>query len=312
MEGVTGYAFRTVQAKHFESADRYYTPFISPTASRSFSEKQLREVRPENNVGIKLVPQLIGHDAGDFLWACGELRAMGYDEVNFNLGCPSGTVVSKKKGSGLLSEREMLTRFFDEVFDKAPVKVSVKTRIGRMNTEEFSALLELFSAYPISELVIHPRLQTQQYKGSPYLPAWEAALGGYERPLCYNGDLFTAEKAESFIAAYPQTERIMLGRGLAADPAIIGELRSGAKAQKSGIKEFHDELLEVNLRRIGQDKPLLAHMKELWFYLGCSFENAGKPLKGIKKAQSLSDYRSAVETLFFNCDLRSDPGFHLT
>lgn len=309
MEGVTGYAFRAMQAKHFESADKYYTPFISPTATRIFSEKQLREVRPENNEGIKLVPQLIGHDAGDFLWACGELRAMGYDEVNFNLGCPSGTVVSKKKGSGLLSEREMLTRFFDEVFEKTPLAVSVKTRIGRMNTEEFSALLELFSAYPISELVIHPRLQTQQYKGSPYLPAWEAALRDYKRPLCYNGDLFTAEKADRFIAAYPQTERIMLGRGLAADPAIIGELKSGVKAQKRAFKEFHDELLEVNHRRIGQDKPLLMHMKELWFYLACSFENSEKPLKCIKKAQSLSDYLAAVASLFNNCELRDDPGF---
>ena len=103
MEGVTDYAFRTVQARHFEAADKYYTPFISPTATRKFTERQLRELSPENNAGISLVPQLIGHDAGDFLWAAEELRAMGYGEVNFNLGCPSGTVVSKKKGSGLLS-----------------------------------------------------------------------------------------------------------------------------------------------------------------------------------------------------------------
>ena len=311
MEGVTDYAFRSVQAKHFACADRYYTPFISPTATRKFSEKQLRELRPENNEGVSLVPQLIGHDAGDFLWACGELRAMGYDEVNFNLGCPSGTVVGKKKGSGLLSEREMLTRFFDEVFENTPLKVSVKTRIGRMDTEEFSALLELFSTYPISELIIHPRLQIQQYKGKPYLPAWEAALREYKRPLCYNGDLFTAEKAEEFVAAYPQTERIMLGRGLAADPAIVGELKNGAKPQKSEFRKFHDELLELNNRRIGQDRPLLMHMKELWFYLACSFENSEKPMKGIKKAQSLSDYRAAVEILFGSCELRTDAGFHL-
>ena len=220
MEGVTDYVFRRVQAKHFCPADKYYTPFISPTATHRFSPKQLREVLPENNAGINLVPQLIGHNAEDFLWACDELKAMGYNEVNFNLGCPSGTVVSKKKGSGLLSEREMLTRFFDEVFEKTPVKISVKTRIGRMNTEEFSALLELFSGYPLSELIIHPRLQTQQYNGTPFLPAWEAALGEYSRALCYNGDLFTAEKVESFLESYPETERLMLGRGLAANPAI--------------------------------------------------------------------------------------------
>lgn len=311
MEGVTDYVFRRVQAKHFCPADKYYTPFISPTAAHRFSPKQLREVRAENNVGINLVPQLIGHNAEDFLWACGELKAMGYNEVNFNLGCPSGTVVSKKKGSGLLSERDMLTSFFDEVFEKTPVQVSVKTRIGKMNTEEFSALLELFSCYPISELVIHPRLQAQQYKGTPFLPAWEAALKQYPRPLCYNGDLFTAEKIEAFLENYPAAERVMLGRGLVANPAIAGEIRDGKKPDVQMFREFHAELLSQSRERIIQEKPLLMHMKEFWFYFGSSFENAEKPLKNLKKAQSLADYVSAVNQLFSTCPLRGDVGFHL-
>lgn len=311
MEGVTDYVFRRVQAKHFVPADKYYTPFISPTATHRFSNKQLREFLPENNEGINLVPQLIGHNAEDFLWAAEEIKAMGYCEVNFNLGCPSGTVVSKKKGSGLLSEREMLTQFFDEVFEKSPVNISVKTRIGRLDAEEFSALLELFSAYPIRELIIHPRLQAQQYKGTPYLSAWETALAQYELPLCYNGDLFTADKISSFLESYPQTERIMLGRGLVANPAIIGELRNGVKAQKSEIKDFHDELLSESHARIGQEKPLIMHMKELWFYLGSSFADADKPLKNIKKAQSLADYVLAVNALFNDCGLCEDAGFYL-
>lgn len=311
MEGVTDYVFRTVQAKYFTPADKYYTPFISPTATHRFSPKQLREVLPENNAGLNLIPQLIGHSAEDFLWAADELHSMGYNEINFNLGCPSGTVVSKKKGSGLLSEREMLTRFFDEVFEKTPVKVSVKTRIGRLSTEEFSALLELFSCYPISELIIHPRLQTQQYKGRPFLPAWEAALKEYERPLCYNGDLFTAEKVGDFLNTYPQTESVMLGRGLAANPAIIGEAKSGAKTEKAEIRDFHDELFARTKERIGQDKPLIMHMKELWFYLGASFEDAEKYLKALKKAQSASDYLGAVNALFANCALKEHPGFYI-
>lgn len=311
MEGVTDYVFRRVQAKHFTPADKYYTPFISPTATHRFSPKQLREVLPENNAGLNLIPQLIGHNAEDFLWAAGELNAMGYNEINFNLGCPSGTVVSKKKGSGLLTEREMLTAFFDEVFEKTPVSVSVKTRIGRLSTEEFSALLELFSCYPISELIIHPRLQAQQYKGTPYLPAWEAALKEYSRPLCYNGDLFTAKKIGGFLDAYPETENIMLGRGLVANPAIIGEVRNGVKAEKAEIKEFHDELFCESKERIGQDKPLIMHMKELWFYLGTGFAEAEKDLKAIKKSQSAADYLCAVNRLFSNCALKDEVGFYV-
>ncbi len=311
MEGVTDYVFRRVQARHFSPADKYYTPFISPTSTHKFSPKQLRELLPENNEGLKLIPQLIGHNAEDFLWAAEELRAMGYDEVNFNLGCPSGTVVSKKKGSGLLSEREMLTAFFDEVFGKVRVKVSVKTRIGKLSTEEFSALLELFSAYPISELIIHPRLQTQQYKGTPYLPAWEAAMKEYSRPLCYNGDLFTASKIASFLDAYPETERIMLGRGLVANPAIIRELKGGAKADRTEIKAFHEEIFSESRERIGQDKPLIMHMKELWFYLGASFADADKALKAIRKSQTAADYLSAVTALLANCPLKDEAGFYI-
>lgn len=310
MEGVTDYVFRRVQARHFTPADRYYTPFISPTATHKFSNRQLKEVLPENNDGLSLIPQLIGHSAEDFLWASGELKAMGYDEVNFNLGCPSGTVVSKKKGSGLLSERELLTRFFDEVFDKTRVKVSVKTRIGRLETEEFSALLELFSAYPVSELIIHPRLQIQQYKGKPYLPAWETALKEYKGALCYNGDLFTAQAAGSFLNSYPETDNIMLGRGLVANPAIISELKCGTKADASEIKAFHDELYAESDARIGSDKPLIMHMKELWFYLGSSFDGAEKQLKAIRKSQSAADYSTAVSSLFASCRLKEAPGFY--
>lgn len=311
MEGVTDYVFRRVQARHFTPADKYYTPFISPTATHKFSPKQLREILPENNDGLNLVPQLIGHNAEDFLWAAEEIRAMGYEEVNFNLGCPSGTVVSKKKGSGLLSEREMLTEFFDAVFEKTPIKVSVKTRIGKLDAEEFSALLELFSAYPISELIIHPRLQIQQYKGKPYLPAWEAAQKEYSGSLCYNGDLFTANAITDFLSAYPKTENIMLGRGLVANPAIISEVHGSGKAEKAEIKAFHDELFAESKERIGQDKPLVMHMKELWFYLGASFEDADKYLKAIKKAQNAADYLSAVNMLFLSCKLKDSSGFYV-
>ena len=39
----------------------------------------------------------------------------GYREINLNLGCPSGTVTAKKKGSGFLLYPDDLDRFFDEV-----------------------------------------------------------------------------------------------------------------------------------------------------------------------------------------------------
>ena len=309
MEGITDYIFRRAQSRLFAPAGRYYTPFISPTASHVFTPRQLREIAPENNGGVNLIPQLIGHNAEDFLWAVNELHAMGFNEVNFNLGCPSGTVVSKKKGSGLLSELATLEEFFNVVFEKSPVDISVKTRIGRESPEEFAAILELYNRYPIKELIVHCRYQKQQYSGEPCMEAWRTALESSNAPRCYNGDIFDAARAERFLSEYPQTESVMIGRGLASNPNIIGEIKGEAPVTKAQLEEFHAAVLEGSIQRTPQEKPLLLHMKEFCFYVSHCFEDAEKPLKYIRKSQHLSDYSSAVNALFRNCELRNPAGF---
>jgi len=309
MEGVTDYIFRNAQSRLFAPAERYYTPFIAPTATHLFTPRQLREISPEHNDELNVIPQLIGHNAEDFLWAAEELKAMGYNEVNFNLGCPSGTVVSKKKGSGLLSELELLECFFDEIFEKSPLEISVKTRIGRESAEEFAAILELYNRCPIKELIIHSRLQVQQYKGTPCIEAWEYALNNSRAPLCYNGDIFDRNSASAFLGEYPDTNRIMLGRGLAANPKLIAELKGEAPVTKQELTQFHEAVLSGSYERTPQDKPLLLHMKEFWYYFSCSFENTEKPLKAIRKSRSLDEYKSAVSAFFRDCEVREAAGF---
>lgn len=311
MEGVTGDLFRQVQRQHFEPADKYYTPFLSPTANRTFSPRELREILPEHNEGIRVIPQLMGHCAEDFLWMAGELKDMGYDEVNFNLGCPSGTVVCKKKGSGLLAERELLERFLDEVFAKTPVAVSIKTRIGKKSADEFPALLELFNRYPVKELIVHPRVQTDQYGNHPNLEAFALAQAQSRAAVCYNGDLFDVPAVQAFSARFPQTERLMLGRGLAANPGLIGQLKTGKPVTCAQLRDFHDHLYTETRRRIPDDRALLFRMKEAWRYLRCSFQDAERVLKKIRKAQRLPDYECAVRELFAVCAVRPDAGYYV-
>ncbi len=294
LQGVTDRDFRQVQSRFFEPADKYYTPFLTPTATHKMTPKELREVDPEKNSGIVLIPQILCASVPDFLWAASELKSMGYDEVNLNLGCPSGTVTAKKKGSGMLDDVEGLRVFLDGIFEASPVAVSVKTRIGGKSADEFARLFELYSRYPMKELVIHCRLRDQQYRGTPDLSAWETALYANTLPLCYNGDIFDRERALAFEKKYPETEALMLGRGLAANPGLIGELKCGEAVDKKRLSEFHDELFAVCKARIGCEKPLLLHMKELWTYLGCSFDGAEKALKLLKKSQTESDYLSSV------------------
>ena len=309
MEGVTGWLFRQAHRHWFSGVDRYFMPFLSPRQEHAFTRREASDFLPEHNRGLYAVPQLLTRSADDFLWAAGVLADLGYREVNLNLGCPSGTVVAKGKGSGLLGRREELERLLDGIYARAGIPVSIKTRLGLRDPEEFFPLLELFNRYPVCELIIHPRVQKDFYRNQPRLDAFAAALASCRAPVCYNGDLFDAPAVRAFQARFPTVERIMLGRGLAANPGLIGQLRTGAVPTAAQFQAFHDRLYAETRARIPDRRALLFRMKEAWRYLGCSFADAERPLRRIRKAQDLAEYESAVRQLFASCPVREDAGY---
>ena len=159
MEGITTWVFRKAYHKYFRPMDKYFTPFLVPHTHKDFNFKEKNEILPEHNAGQNLVPQILTNNAEDFVRTANALKRYGYEEVNLNLGCPSGTVVSKGRGAGFLRHIEKLDRFFDEVFSSLEMKISVKTRIGIQEPGEFEEILEVYNRYPLSELIIHPRIR---------------------------------------------------------------------------------------------------------------------------------------------------------
>ena len=226
LEGVTSAPYRQAHHRHFSGVDRYYAPFISPTIHHVLTPREQRDILPEYNEGVPVIPQLLTKNAEDFLWAAGDLAAMGYSEVNLNLGCPSGTVVSKGKGSGFLGHPEELERFLDEIFEKSPIAVSVKTRLGVTDPDEFGPILELYNRYPIPELTIHPRVQKQMYRGEVWLEHFAKAAAECKIPLCYNGDLNTPADIAAHLERFPAIDTVMLGAWLCG--------RSGTGAEGQG------------------------------------------------------------------------------
>lgn len=316
LEGITGYIYRNAFHVFFgEGMTKYFTPFIATAGEGKVKKRSLRDVMPENNNGLPIVPQLLSNNWEDFSNLCHYLKTLGYEEVNLNLGCPYGTVVSKGKGAGFLGRREQLKEFLDRIFEKAVVEISVKTRIGIESCEEFETLLELYHQYPLKELIIHPRVQKDFYGNKPRMAAFEEALRKCKMPVCYNGDIFTVKDYRNFTEAYPLAERIMIGRGFLTNPAMLRECGGGKPLDKETLLAFHNRLYEEYLREMGEDKNTLFKMKELWNYwqylfLGNEREReAERHLKQLKKAGNGREYRLQVQALFRECELVQGAGF---
>ncbi len=309
MEGVTYSIYRRLHAQVFGGADRYYAPFIAPDSTGRFKAGNLRDVLPENNEGIALIPQLLCNAAAPFLAVSEELKDLGYEEVNLNVGCPSGTVVAKHKGAGMLGDLRQLDDCLADIFSRCPLKVSVKTRLGLHSAEEFPAIVELYRKYPLSRLIVHVRDRDGMYKSKPDREAFAAALD-CPFPVEYNGNVFTPADLASLRDRYPSLNAVMLGRGAATNPALFRQLQGGGALNASELQDFHDLLVDAYLADGLSPHYTVSRMKELWFYQLCMFPDSDRAGKAILKSRTIPDYRAAVSALFRNVELDPNAGFN--
>ena len=308
MEGITGHIYRKSYEKYFHNIDKYFTPFIVPNQSVSLKTKELKDLLPQNNKGLNIVPQILTNDAEGFILTANKLKQLGYEEINLNLGCPAGTVVSKKRGSGFLAYPEELDKFLDEIYKIDNMKISIKTRLGKERADEFYKLIEIYNKYPLEELIIHPRTREDFYGNTPNLEVFKDALKLSKHSICYNGDIFTLNSYNKIINEFPKVNKVMLGRGILANPGLIGEIKNNEFANKEIIKMFHDEIFENYTILLNEDKNAMYRMKELWGYMSHIFTNNKKYYKKIKKAQKAIDYKNAVNSLFIEQDIIKGAG----
>ncbi len=309
MEGITCSIYRRLHAEMFPGADRYYAPFIAPDSTGRFKAGNLRDVLPENNTGIRLIPQLLCNAPAPFLAVARELRDLGYEEVDLNVGCPSGTVVAKHKGAGMLGDLRQLDDCLADIFSRCPLRVSVKTRLGLHSAEEFPAIVEIYRKYPLARLIVHVRDRDGMYRSAPDREAFAAVIS-CPFPVEYNGNIFTPADLDALRARYPGLNAAMLGRGAVTNPALFRQLRGGEALTAAELREFHDRLVEAYLASGLAPHYAAARMKELWFYQLCMFPGSERAGKAILKTRTLPDYRAAVSALFANVALDPNAGFH--
>lgn len=300
LEGLTDPIFRGLHHKYFPGIDRYYTPFLSPTVHRKLTPREARELPRADTLDFEVVPQLLTKTPKDFLWMAGVCKELGYREVNLNLGCPSGTVTAKGKGSGMLKEPETLAGFLDEIFSATPVDISIKTRLGFTSAEEFPRLLEIFNRYPIKELTIHPRVRSAFYNGPVDMESFQYAADNSRAPLCYNGNLCSVSEITDIQKSFPKVDAVMLGRGLIADPGMF----SADGNDLVRLENFYNALWEAYIEAFGGSRNAMFRMKEHWHYLLLRFEGCEKLGKQLRKTTDLSQYKQITHQIFTTLSLK--------
>lgn len=306
MEGVTGFIYRSTYAEFFGGVDKYYTPFISPGEHKHFKSRELKDVLPENNAGLNVAVQMLTNNAEHFIVTALKMKEFGYREVNLNLGCPSGTVVSKGKGSGFLSFPEKLDAFLDEIYSGLAglgLDISIKTRLGRYEPDEFYELLDIYNKYPISELIIHPRVQKDMYKYKPRMEFFDYAVKHSKNPLVYNGDIFAVEDYKALRKKYPDTDNgcvkaVMLGRGVISNPGLVELIKTGNMSKRERFLDFYKALVDGYRAEIPDEKNVVFKLKELLFYMSGMAEDKEACWRKVRKADSLAELGVAAGAIF--------------
>lgn len=295
MEGLTDSIYRRIHHKYYKGIDRYYMPFLSPTVHRALTPRESREMPPADSEGFIAVPQLLTKVPEDFLWMAQQCKELGYDEVNLNLGCPSGTVTAKGKGSGMLRDLAVLDCFLDSIYQKAPLPISIKTRIGFSSNDDVPALVDIFNKYPIKELTVHPRIRDAFYKGAVDMESFRYFKTHCIIPLCYNGDICDLDQAKKIEVDY-QVDSVMIGRGLIAHPGMLDPNGS----DKHTLLAFCDELMEQYSVVFGSTRNAMFRMKENWGMIAGRFEGSEKLVKRLRKTTDPAEFRSVTHELVLN------------
>lgn len=295
LEGITGYLFRYAYNGIYGHIDKFFAPFISPSEKCPLTPRERKDVTPENNGGMNLIPQILTCRSEHFIEGAKELHAMGYTEINLNLGCPSGTVCAKGKGAGFLPETLELQRFLDDIYSYSEsdgMKISIKTRLGYYNPDEFYDLMDIFNNYPVSELIVHPRIRSDFYKGEPRREYYAYALEHSKNPLVYNGNIFNVNDYEYLSSCFgSKPDTVMLGRGLISDPSLADKLNGFTTATDfAKFRKLHDTVYHGYQEVISPDINVLYKMRELWSYWQLIFDGSERDIKRLMKAKKYSEY----------------------
>ena len=287
LQGVTDNVWRMAQHEVFGGVDAYYAPFMR-VEHGEVRRKDLRDVNPERNVGITLIPQILACQPDHALMMVDALKQMGYSRIDINLGCPFPPIALHRKGSGMLAYPDLAEGLFKALGGVDGVEYSVKMRIGWDRNDQWRDILPLMELLKPVNIAVHPRIGKQQYKGDLDIEQFEALLAASSWPVVYNGNLRSVEDIVATIQRYPNIAAVMVGSGLAANPGMFAP-----DAAPDDYRRFHDLLVDGYTEQLnGGEAQLVRHLQDTWqtFLPG----TGRKLFKAIRKSRTLEQYETAA------------------
>lgn len=306
-QSITTHTFRRVYSQHFNGVDKLFTPYFSKLkAGEKLASKNLKALQNQSENNINVIPQILSKDADEIIGFAQNCQQMGFQELNWNLGCPHPQVANKKLGSGLLQYPDLVDDILQKVMAEINIPLSIKCRLGYHSKDELTELIPIFNTYPLHEITIHARIGKQLYSGETDRNTFEQATSQLNAPLVYNGDIFTLEDYSQFKDRFPRINHVMLGRGILSDPFLPARIKgmdlpSDPKAQ---LYKFMEELYLAYRKEKNNQLSLLSALKEYWTYLANAFDKPTKVYRKLKKCKSFDAYEDAVYTIFSEHDLK--------
>ncbi|MFY7988156.1 MAG: tRNA dihydrouridine synthase [Flavobacterium sp.] len=304
LQGFTDFRFRNAFHKYFGGIDTFYSPYIKLNGKMVIKGSYQRDILPENNTTLEVIPQIITNDADEFLFVAKYIRELGYKELNWNLGCPYPMVAKCGMGSGLISNTSQIQHILKRVHNETDVVVSMKMRMGYENPKEILDVFPILEQYPIKNIAIHARIGKQLYKGGVDLDSFQKCLEISKQKIYYNGDITSVAKYKELQERFPTIDHWMIGRGLIADPFLPSMIKNNTteypKNRFEIFEAFHDEIYREYDAYLQGPTPIRMKMLGFWEYFSESFSNPQKTFKKIKKAGNSKNYEAAVKEIFKN------------
>ncbi|MCC7318618.1 MAG: tRNA-dihydrouridine synthase family protein [Bacteroidales bacterium] len=302
-QGITDVYYRNTFQKYFGGIDTFFTPFFSGIHKENSKSLRTDEIDVAHNNPLTLTPQLLSNDGIEILRFADQCQAMGYREVNLNMGCPYPQVARKKRGSGMMPYTDLVAQIADEIRGKMPLAFSIKCRLGYYDSTEIDALIPIFNSLNLSELIVHARLGKQMYGGIPDFEKFAAIIPQINTRLVYNGDVFSPAQLQIYQQKFSPINHWMLGRGILSDPFLASDLKgttleSDPEAKKEQVLKFITSLYLLRRKAKNNNPAILGRMKELWSYLYLSFDEAENVWRSIRKSTDFDSYEDAVARVF--------------